>query len=127
MGAQDSRNQVTALGVARENHQQISASAQIFDVMSQIGVFLSRSSQTNHRSLELGEKPMFATSRVQAMQTLVSVQDLNRLALDTRLEERLNGFAGMASIGDGANDTTRRIADEITGIVKTGVHGFLPT
>jgi hypothetical protein len=65
---------------------------------------------------------MFESGWVQAMGTLVSVKDVNRLVLKTSMEKGINRGVSPARLRNGADDPIQRIAYEVACVMGTGIH-----
>ena len=91
----------------------------------QMLVLLGRSCRAKQGSLELCEEPVFVASLIEATQVLLAVENVDVLAREASLKQRVDCGASAASIGNGAHDPVGRIRDEFALFSRTACHGYL--
>src|SRR5688572_10117779 len=123
MRVEDSRHPIPSILALRENHDYEAPGAHVLHVMPKVRGFLNGCSQSNQRSLELGQEAVFGSARIEATQVIFPMKDVNILSIDPGLKQCLDGRAGTHGIGDGADHPVRRVADESAWLVCLGVHG----
>jgi hypothetical protein len=86
MSAQDMGRCLTLVALPREYHDHESTCTQIFHVMHQMFVLLDLSQVAKRSPLELREESVFFALWIEAMHTIVGVQNLDVIAHETGLK-----------------------------------------
>ena len=111
---EDSCHEIASIGVLRKNHDDEAPFAHVLHVMLKIGGLLRGPGQPDQRSLESRQEAMLRSARIEAMQAIFSVQDVDVLPVNPGPKQRFDGRARMRGVGDGADDAVGRIRDEVT-------------
>jgi hypothetical protein len=116
------RHKIPFILVFRKNHDHKASGAHILDMMSKVRRFLNRPSQSNQCSLELCEEAVFGSARIESMHVILTVEDIDVFSVNARLKQGFDCRASTLSIRDGADNSVRRVADEIARDVFSGDH-----
>jgi hypothetical protein len=81
---------------------------------------------TNHRPLELREKSMFGAGRIEAMDILLTVQDIDVPPPESGPEQCVDGFARLTGVADGPDHAIGRIPDEVPSVSAECRHAMTP-
>jgi hypothetical protein len=125
MGIQNIACQLAPATLLREHHDYEATSTHIFEVTHQMLVLLGRSCRAKQGSLELCEEPVFVASLIEATHVLFAVENVDVLAREASLKQRVDCGASAAAIGNGAHDPIGRIRDEFPLFSRTACHGYL--
>jgi hypothetical protein len=90
VGVENPRHEVWSILVFRKSHDHEASCSHILNVMPKVHGFLNRPSQSNQRSLELREEAMFGSTRIEAMQVLLSVKNIDVFSVNPRLNQCFN-------------------------------------
>jgi hypothetical protein len=114
---QDIRRDVAPLALPRTRHNHEAACAHVVHVMLEMFRFLSLASGADQRALDLGKEAMAGARRIQPVQILLTVQNVDIFRIETGVQQRFDGGARLARVRDRTNDTLRWVRDELAGVL----------
>ena len=115
-----------ALGPAfRQHHDHESAGANIVDVMRQV-LELFEVEGTNQRALKLREEAMVGARRIETLEILLIVQDVDVLPDESGAEQRVDGRLGLDVVADGADHAIGGVRDEASSVSARCFHRHGP-
>ncbi len=109
----------------RQHHDHESARTKILDVMREVLEFFEVEA-ANQRPLELREESMVGACRIETMEILFAVQDVDVLPVESGPEQRLDGRPRLGGVGDGPDHAIRRVRDVVPSVSAHGVHSSSP-
>ena len=109
-----------------QHHEHASTGANILDMMREV-LELVEVKGANHCPLKLREEPAFGPSLVETTEPVLALQKVDVLLMKSRLEECADRFSRLARVGDGADDSIRRVRNEIPPFCARSIHGHAAT
>ena len=95
-----------------QHHDHVAAGAHILDVVRQM-LELLEVEGPDQRALELRQEAVLDAGRIETMEILLAVQDVDVLAIESGLEQRVDRRSRLDRVADGPDDAIRRVANEI--------------
>ena len=116
-----------ALGAAlRQHHDHESTRTNIRDVMRQV-LELFEVKGTNQRPLKLREESVCGACRIETMEILLIVQEVDVLPLESGPEQRADDLLRLVVVGDGPDHAIGRVGDEASLVSAHCFHGHDPS
>src|SRR5687768_15902954 len=77
-----------------QHHNHESACSYVFNMVPQVFVLLRGAGEAKQRALELSEKSVFLPGRIETIDVLVAVEDVDLLSFESCLKQRADGRVG---------------------------------
>ena len=92
----------------RQHHDHVSTRTHIVDVVRQV-LELFEVEGANQRPLKLREESMLGAGRIETLEILLIVQDVDVLAVESGPEQRVDGRLRLVVVADGPDDAIGRV------------------
>ncbi len=108
-----------------QHHDHVAPGAHVLDVVRQV-LELFEIQRPDQRPLKLRQESMIGPGRIEATEVLLTMQDIDVLAVESGSEQRIDSCLRLRGVANGADDAIGRIPDEIPVIGARCFHGQDP-